>query len=429
MRRWIQTALLALPLAASAGFDGDPLYESRPATNGATFLAVRPFYSASVEGERWRKDYLWPIYTSKGFQDEQYGRFLFFGWSQDFSADDDRHRNWLIPLWFSGTSAEGEDYAALFPLGGTIHEFLGRDKVTFVLFPLYATSEINDVKSTSVLWPIYSRTRGEGIERVRVWPLYGTGSLEGEFEKTFVLWPIYTSVRYTNERNPGGGFIIVPVYGHISTEQAENWWFVAPLFRYMTSDVQWIVHAPWPFIQLADGEMYKRIFWPVYGKKHLGTLTRQYVLWPIVWNNKTEYARHDQHRRFIVPVFAYESDVASKTVGSQTEGEVLSRYWKIWPLMSWERNGDESRFRTVELWPLRNTPGIERNWAPWWTLYRRERLGERTAHHLLWGLYRQERSSGHFEWSLLKGIAGYTRNGESRQFRLLSMRFGGEEEP
>ncbi len=430
MRWFVLIATLAGVASSQAAFDWDPFYESLVAPDGATFEAWRPVYSTSVDGERWRKDYLWPLYTKKGFMDEQYSRFLFFGFSTDFSTDTDRHRTWVIPFYYQGTSAQGDNYLAIFPLGGSIYEFLGRDKVSFVLFPIYGKSHINDVHTTTVLWPIGSKTSGSRIERFRVWPLYGTSSLENEYDKKFVLWPIYTSVKYTNERNPGGGFILVPIYGRIVTERAENYWLVAPFFRYMHSDEQWIVHAPWPFIQLADGEMYKRIFWPLYGKKHLGTLTRQYWLWPILWNNKTEYARHEQRRRKVIPFFASTTDVVTKPTKQYEVGDVSTRYWKLWPLMSWERNEAGSRFRTLEFWPLRNTPGIERNWAAYWTLYRRVEKydDEKVGHHLLWGLYRQTKGPEDFEWSLLKGLAGYKKTETSRSFRILFMKFGGGEE-
>ena len=428
MKRLLFMAILLGAYPGQAAFDWDPFYEHVVHTNGARFEAWKPLYSTSMDGERWRKDYLWPLYTRKGFKEEQYSRFLFFGYSSDFSPETDRHRTWVIPFYFQGTSAEGDDYLAVFPIGGTIREFLGRDKVSFVLFPLYGKSNIGDVRTTTVLWPIGSKTTGPRIERFRVWPFYGTSSLDKEYEKKFVLWPVYTSVKYTNTRNPGGGFILVPVYGRIITERAENYWLIPPLIRYMHSDEQWIVHAPWPFIQLADGEMYKRIVWPLYGKKHLGTLTKQYFFWPLIWNNKTQYALYDQHRRLIVPFFASTTDVVTKPHEQFDVGDVTARYWKLWPLMSWERSGEDSRFRTLELWPLRNTPGIERNWAAYWTLYRRVDADGVVGHHLLWGLYRQSAGPDGFEWSLLKGLAGYKKTGKSRSFHFLFMGFGGTEE-
>ena len=110
------------------------------------------------------------------------------------------------------------------------------------------------------------------------------------------------------------------------------------------------------------------------------------------------------------------------------EGDVISKYWKIWPLMSWEQNFERSRFRTLELWPMRNTPGIERNWAPWWTLYKRVNEEGEVGHHLLWGLYRQTKSPEQFEWSLLKGFVGYKKKDDDRSYRFLFMEFGEEEE-
>lgn len=427
MSRWIIIAMLIGTASVEAAFDWDPFYERLQATNGATFQAWRPFYSTSVNGERWRKDYLWPLYTRKGFQDEVYGRFLFFGYSADFSPTTDRHRTWVIPFYFQGTSAAGEDYLAVFPIGGSIQEFLGRDRLWFVLFPLFARSSINDLQTTSVLWPIISKTSGTGVERFRVWPVYGRSIRDNEFEKTFVLWPVYTSVKYTNDRNPGGGFILFPIYGRVITERSENQWFFPPFFRFAQGEDERVVYAPWPFIQWSDGNVHKRYIWPLYGKKDTGTLSREFWLWPLIWNSKTEYAGYDLHRKRLVPVFACESEVVTEPMGVYEAGDVMSRYWKLWPLMSWERNQDQSRFRLLELWPLRHTAGIERNWAPLWTLYRRMNDGGEVGHHLLWGLYRQTSGNGGFEWSLLKGLARYKNTGTNRSFRFLFIRFGGEE--
>ena len=431
MKRLFTVVALFVAGFSFAGFDGDPVYEHVSATNGLEFLAVRPFYSRleDPQNERWRSDYLWPLYTRKGFQDEQYGRFLFFGYSADFSEDDARHRRWVLPFYFQGRDKAGEGYFALFPLGGTIHEFLGRDEIVFALFPLYARSHVNEVQTTTAFWPIYSRSKGDKVDRLRVWPFYGRAELAGEFRKKFVLWPIYNSVEYTNDRNPGGGFILFPFYGHVETEQADTHWFLPPFIRHTTSDEQRLTFAPWPFVQLADGTLHKRIFWPLYGKKKLGSLTQQYWLWPLVWHNQTDYARHVRHRRRVVPFFAATTDVASEPTADYEAGEVMTNYWKLWPLMSWERRGDDSRFRTLELWPLRDTPGVERNWAPYWTLYRRMQVDGETGHHLLWGIYRQTRSADAFEWSLLKGVAGYKKSQDRRCYRFLFMWFGEEEQP
>ena len=427
MKHFLAIAALFCSIHVFAQVDGDPLY-AKVATSNATFKAWRPFYSSSVEEERWRKDYLWPLYTRKGFKDERYSRVLFFGYSSDFSSHTSRERTWVLPFYFSGTSAEGEDYRAVFPLGGTIHEFLGRDKVSFALFPAWYTSDINEVHSWSVLWPLISKTKGDKVDRFRVLPFYGRNTLEGEFVKKYYMYPFFSTVEYTNARNPGGGFVFIPFYGKISTEKADNYWVLPPFFRYMKSDEQRIVHAPWPFVQLADGEIKKRIFWPLYGKKEMGPLSKEYWAWPIFWNSTTRHTHHEQRRKKIIPFVHYQSDVVTQSMKDHDVGDVVSRYWKVWPLMSWERNPEQSQFRTLELWPWRNPSGIERNWAPWWTVYRRVDVDGDVGHHALWGLYRQNKSPEHFEWSLLKGLAGYKNTENSRRYRFLFMWFGDKEE-
>lgn len=428
MRKLFFMMALLSGMNAQASFDWDPFYERLDFTNGVTLEAWRPFYSVSHSPERWRKDYLWPFYTQKGFKAERYSRFLFFGYHTDFSPDTDRERVWVIPFYFQGTSAQGNDYFALFPFGGTIDEFMGRDHIRFVLFPLYVQSSINDVHTTSILWPVGSRTTGGEVQRFRIWPLYGRSTLEGQFEKSFVLWPIFNRIKYTNLRNPGGGFIIIPLYGRIVTQQAVNYWIIPPLFRYAASDEQTILYAPWPFIQWGDGDVHLRYFWPLYGKKEVGSLSRQFWLWPIFWNSRTEYLHHDLNRRRALPFFHYESEVVTEADVQYEVGEVKSRYWKLWPLMSWERQESASRFRLLELWPLRNTAGIERNWAPIWTLYKREEQDGAVGHRLLWGLYGQTKGNGDLEWSLLKGLAGYKNIDGKRTFKLMFFHLGGKKE-
>jgi hypothetical protein len=413
--------------SAGASFDWDPFYEGQTNAAGVSFQAWRPFYSKTTSAERWRKDYLWPLYTRKGFKKEAYGRFLFMGWSADFSPETERHRTWILPFYFRGTSAQGEDYFAIFPLGGTLCEFLTRDRIHFVLFPLYVRSSINEVETTSVLWPIGSKTSGDRVERFRVWPFYGTSVLEDEFEKKFVLWPLYSSVKYTNDRNPGGGFMLLPLYGRVVTEKAKNQWFLPPFFRFAQGGENRIINAPWPFIQLRDGDVQQRYVWPLYGQKQTDSFSRQFWLWPLVWDGWTKHAGYDAHRFRLLPFFHYETEMATTPTVQHAEGDAVARYWKLWPLLSWERKAEVSRLRLLEVWPLRNTPGVERNWAPLWTLYRREKNPDTVSHHVLWGLYRQTKGAADVEWSLLKGLAEYKKIENRRAFRLFFFRFGNEE--
>jgi hypothetical protein len=97
---------------------------------------------------------------------------------------------------------------------------------------------------------------------------------------------------------------------------------------------------------------------------------------------------------------------------------------------------------------MKNTPAVERNWAPLWSLFTWRRQGSEVESELLWGLLRW----GHGEsarrlsvfpvlqtktdldadgvatgrkWSLFYGLLGYERKGLQKQFKMLYfLKFG-----
>jgi hypothetical protein len=422
-------SLLLLSTAESRELN--PFYEKTESSE-SSFLAVRPLYSRTVVEEGKVQDVFWPLYSRKEFKDEATSRALIFYYTHRFGTDQEepRKRRWLLPFWFSGRDAQGEEYAALFPLGGSIHEFIGRDRLSFVLFPLYGTGQINDVKTTNVLWPILSRTRGEGIRRDRVFPIAGKSVLEGRYEKKFILWPFWTSAKYTDPANPGNAWILFPLYGRTNLEKENTVWVVPPFFRFTKGDKQDRIYCPWPFYQRVDSEsLQKHYIWPLWGKKQRtgGLKDRTFVLWPFFWSERSETPLHEHTRKLAVPVFTLERSYLKDAGNSPENKEPVSSYWRIWPLMSRYCGEDGSHFRMLELWPVRDAAPVERNWAPLWTLYSRTDDGGTVTKDLLWFIWHSERSEKKecSEWSLLKGLLSCKNDGGSKKVRLLYLfKFG-----
>ena len=155
-------------------------------------------------------------------------------------------------------------------------------------------------------------------------------------------------------------------------------------------------------------------------------------MWPIVRNQ--DVTRRDTifRRRYVLPFWYYLDEKALAT------SEHLSRYLKLWPLFSYQREGQTARLRLLELWPLKHTGSIERNLAPLWTLYTNTRKGDAKESELLWGLYRHRRSAegdryqsvfplfnrnkvsnGDGGWSILRGLVGMRHKGLKKEMRLL----------
>lgn len=418
-----------------------PVYERIETPEGWHFGAVRPLLASwdHAGDEVHRREILWPV-ARQSFRGEEHNwRFLLaFGLNRDVADPESRYRVWVLPFYFQGRDKHGETYLAVFPFGGSIHEFLLWDEVSFTLFPLYVRSRAKDIEAESWIWPVFSKTDGPGIRRRRVFPFYGYSEREGFGRKEFILWPFWTSVEYTHPKMEGSGWILFPVTGHLKTPDQESWWILPPFFRYHVGEEKNRIFGPWPFVQISEGATDKFYLWPLYGRKTIGDTRRDFFLWPIGSHETHRGSYTHKTRTFVVPVYQsfQESDPAT--------GEILRDYTKVWPLFSHSYHHEGPARRTVfpDLNPFREGP-IERNWAPFWQLYRREQVGEAVDTEVLWGIYRSikreefqyrslfpllnvERGEDHRSVNLLKGLLGWHREPGNNQLRLLYFfRFGG----
>lgn len=412
-----------------------PFFEKQTAKDGSEFLAVRPFYSSvkkSGDG-RCKRDIVWPFGGTLEHKDRDTWRiFPFGGWSSA-EGNNQGWRFYGFPLVLTGSTRDGEGFFALFPIGGVLKDTLFRDRISFVLFPVYLYSVINDVETWDVLWPFISWTRGEGVSRFRVFPFYGMSEREGRWRKEFILWPIWTAATYSLPGASGSAHMLFPLYGHAVMENQEAWWFLPPFFRWSKGEDRKVVNCPWPIIQYASGDLNKFYIWPLYGRKSIENLKTGFLLWPVILWERVDRGQAGRKRFMVFPLY-YREIVAEQSAA----GEVVSRYTKLWPLVSYRREGDVSRIAAPELWPGKQYSAIDRNFAPIWTLYSRVKAGDAVEHEALWGLFRKKRGDdgshyvslfpffsaggdgkGGKEWKFLFGLLGYEREKLHKTYRLL----------
>lgn len=402
-----------------------PFFEMAASTQGQKLVAFRPFFSAVsdpvAQPDRELRDYLWPLAVQRRMGDEsrnRYGLIMTFGHGGTATNAPPRHRFWLLPVYFSGKDARGYSYRAVFPLGGTIREFAGRDEIRFVLFPLRSTSRLNDLETSNWLWPLISRTTGEGVHRFRFFPFYGRSVREGQYDKRFVVWPIWTSARYEYRRGSGGGFLLFPLYGRMKLEDQTTTWVLPPFFRFTRGEHMDLINCPWPFFVRARGDVNMTRVWPLWGHKQVGNLERTFVLWPIFWDEHVERGDERQHRFLAVPFVQWE------TQGIPGERPRVRRH-KVWPLYVYRREGEARRLRALELWPFGDVAAVERNWAPLWTLYDRTCVDQDCDTEVLWGLFRSQRREAGGRWSLFP-LFDWQRDGGRRSWAVLKGLFGAD---
>lgn len=423
-----------------------PLVEEQYSPTGMVFTAVRPFVSGVWDSQRDRqvREVLWPLAAGRRLEKDASWRVLTaYGNIFDCGDPQTRYRSVIFPFVFWGRSAGGDGYFAVFPVGGTIHEYIGMDRIDFALFPLYARTIQDDLRSHSILWPICSWARGDDVKRLRVFPLYARSENRDRWVKRFVCWPFWSQTQYLYPEEKGTAWVAFPFVGRIRTAKQSGWLFLPPIFRHTRRGDTTLMHCPWPFFQYRRGPNAKMYLWPLLGYRQTPNLRSGFVLWPIASTQRTHRREYTQRRASLFPFFFYEARRPPPKAEKTEEADapvVLSRFVKIWPLYSYWRDGGSGRIRLLALWPPKHTASIERNYAPLWELYATTWSPTARETEILWGMVRQRSGSdgsrhvsvfpvvewgreatgtGTGGWSILKGLVGYRRQGLQKEFRIL----------
>lgn len=401
------------------------------------FSACRPFFSVYRE-DAYRRgaDIFWPLggHRVTPQHDERWIFPLYHNrWLEDGQLI--RWRTSIFPIATTGTRPDRSRYAALFPVGGTVHALGPYEEVAFVLFPVWMRSEQRTLKesaiTTDVLWPIYSRTESQTRPRWRVFPFYGW-SKTPVLKSQFCLWPLYTWADGRYVRTEGApvashSWFLFPLIGHVElSREPENappvsmgggWTWLWPFF--VSERVNWEdgqahkLHAPWPFFVYRENTRPRHLnwemrLWPIWGcqietmaggplkaaTSESSSATRPpletkdlFVLWPL-------------YKRFIAEEehgFTSRTRVALawQTHVREQDRVTVLRDNRLWPLFSLQQDTPGQKglegydLRLPDLWPFAHPPAtIRRNFQPLWTLYQQSGGPEgEFQQQLLWGLW------------------------------------------
>ncbi|HOR97288.1 MAG TPA: hypothetical protein P5125_04480 [Kiritimatiellia bacterium] len=376
-----------------------PFFEYRATREGGVFWAVRPFYADVRDpvSDTHVTDVAWPLGTFHRDHQQSWWRLLLaYGSDDDVTRDDAAWKTVILPVWFEGRTRAGEDYWALFPLYGHLPHMALMDDIDFTLFPLYFNYEVNGVERVYTPWPFFSRlTENPHLREEGVFPFWCRQiNTKKKTDRRYVLWPFWNSARYEDERNPGSSFLLFPLYGEVNRARESQRLVLPPFFSYARTDSAERWRLPWPFYETREiwetrttEASFQRSYWPFYGEFEGSDERRRYAAWPLLKYTRTESPKRLTERTRFFPFYTCET-IWQPSPGAPGLRET-ERYTRVWPFFVRETTSRGSRFRALEFNLIRHSGGIERNWAPFWTLYERVELPSGMARHdLLWGLVR-----------------------------------------
>lgn len=276
----------------------------------------------------------------------------------------------IYPFFLWGSSDEGEDYFAFFPVAGRIRGLFGQDRIRFLLFPFYADTQKGEHRAWHFLWPFVKWSKGGGKSAFRIWPFVGWKQKENRYRKFFLLWPFFARVqnRLGSER-PTDSWFFLPFYGRQQTPFGKVRYYLYPFFSYQRNERpgnrfrEWRI--PWPLLTIARGDRIRQTeVWPFWGRKRRVGTRSSFALYPI-YRSYTAWSRvHVSRRRYVLPLYWSYTQ-------TDAQGVLRQRRVKGFPLVDYSVGGPwRKRVRVISpLWFWRPFGGFERNYSDFWTLY------------------------------------------------------------
>ena len=370
-----------------------PLLFTKTDPDGTRLNGFRPFYLHTVENEKETSYLFYPFFTWQ--QEADYRHFSFFqliNFSRQPEPGNQATRSFDIwPFYFSRDTGEPADsYRALFPLGGTIKNRLGKDRIHFVLFPFYAEVEQNGIHTTHAPWPFLRFIDGTGAHGFEFWPLFGHQGRTGDYDSRFYLWPlIYKSAKNLSEPQPTVNTGFLPFYTRDTAPGYIDETYVWPFFGYTHRTEPYHYNEQryfWPLLVQGQGDRSVNRWAPIYTHSVNKGYDKTWVVWPVFRHARWADNGIAQEQNQVL-FFLYWS-LTQRSLTNPAAAPAHKTH--VWPLLSsWDNGAGRRQLQLLspfEVFFPTNEP-IRQLYSPLFALYRYDQsAADDTRHSVLFNL-------------------------------------------
>ncbi len=414
---------------------------------------IRPFVHKTVNLENRSNEieFVYPLTSYKKKENLSWFQYQFFFFVYNTETTQSGYKNKqinLFPLIFYNNEENPENnYFAFFPIYGDMKNKFSKERVKFVLFPLYLRSEAEGEITDSYFWPFISNYSGE-LEGGRFWPIWGNRvNTVKQSKQEFLFWPFYVNKEkdFYGEKFYFRSFFpfYSEAYFHGVSNKGYMWPFIQHTVNHNNGNERW--DLPWPILSFTKGGVVeqKRIF-PFYSKAvREDNDVDGYILWPIYRYKNIKLESYQRNKKSILLILY--KDVKYEPI---IEGVKPKRKIDLWPIFTYEKNADgTSNFHIFTIFEpfVHSNDRLYRNYASFWRLFVWEKDENNvTRTSFLWNLvssYKDEdlfvfdvrpiiplfnitKSENYKSWTILGGILGYKKKDQKDIIKFLYIPIG-----
>lgn len=417
-----------------------PIVEKK-SNNAETVQFLRPFgvQYKSVGEERTESYFLYPF--GRDYREKEricWSNFFgLFNYDWRFSSEKQYREGQFLPFGFfrKGYGLES-DYAAVWPLGGTVKNFLGKDRSDWFLWPLWIKTYKGEQVNYWTPWPFVTVRKGDS-QGFALWPLGGHFYKENAYDERYAIWPLFYRHQYWQpEESLKTGFL--PLYAYEKTANVKDLSIIWPIWGH-----RWEKHPHyeehrilWPLWVQGRGDTRLINRWApfhTYSENKAHKSNKEWFLWPFIkQQNWIEQSVAIHQEQFLYFLFWHQEQKNAQT------GEFLGNKTHFWPFYSYWNNG-KGHEQVQALSPFEvffpNNKMIREIYTPLFSLYRYEKDGNTIRQSFLFKLFyeKQDPLGQHLKYSifleyknkpqekyfsLLKGLLEYKRIKEEKSFRV-----------
>lgn len=314
----------------------------------------------------------------------------------DARRDHRRSRLWIFPVLFYADDTKLGHDLALIPVAGSISNFLGKERVWFFAFPLWAWTHEPAFEAQHFLWPIFAIWDGPGTPngpggnpskdaegRVnrpqdhrhgwRVLPLFSVDWWDNRQFRYSILWPIWTSEDIgLDTKYPTHVRSLFPFYAS-SVSPRHKLYSVFTFFSKMDiyhGDGVWArsVWSFWPLYSYTHGDVSGLRLFPLWDSRDDHESYYVTLLWPLFRGEHSVSSRETVDTfQFLLDPLAVLSSIQSAIAGSLPLGRTEASQSPGWVRQSWwevaQPQGDPVRFgREAEAHAFFQAQQVARRW-------------------------------------------------------------------